>query len=263
MSKKLPTIVPTRISKRKTKGFHSLYSPKLRQQQEITLKQIVAHRTNVMVHQMAQDINSKTGASLEYRHLVKSAEKEVWQTTLANEFDRLVNGVGKRMHTGTNTMIFRPKSAVPTTAKVTYARLVSKIRPQKSETHPVRMTVGDNLLDYADDTRSPTVALITSKILFNSIVSTQNAKFLGLDIKNFYLQTTLPNSQLMKFPINLIPTEIIKQYNLQDIQHNNWVYLEIVKGMYGLKKSRKLASNQLVEHLAPYGYVPCKCTTGL
>ena len=50
------------------------------------------------------------------------------------------------------------------------------------------MTVGDNLLDYADDTSSPTVALTISKILFNSIVSTQNAKFLGLDIKNFYLQ---------------------------------------------------------------------------
>ena len=173
------------------------------------MKQLVAHRINVMVHQMAPVIDSKTGASLEYRHLIKTAEKEVWKTALANEFGRLVNGVGKRMPTGTNTMIFRPKSAVPTTAKVTYARLVSEIRPHKSVTHRVRMTVGGNLLDYADDTSSPTVALTTSKILFNSIVSTQNAKFLGLDIKNFYLQTKLPNSQWMKFPINLIPTEII------------------------------------------------------
>ena len=151
------------------------------------------------------------------------------------------------MPTGTNTMIFRPKSAVPTTAKVTYARLVSEIRPHKSETHRFRMTVGGNLLDYADDTNSSTVALTTSKILFNSIVSTQNAKFLGLDIKNFYLQTKLPNSQWMKFPINLIPTEIIQQKILQDIQHNGWVYLEIVKGMYGLKESGKFAFDQLVE----------------
>ena len=83
------------------------------------MKQLVAHRINAMVHQMVQVIDSKTGASLEYRHLTKTAEKEVCQTVLANEFGRLVNGVGKRIHTGTNTMIFRPKSAVPTTAKVT------------------------------------------------------------------------------------------------------------------------------------------------
>ena len=73
----VPTIVPTRISKRKTKGFHSLYSPKLRQQQKIELKQLVAHRINRMVHQMVPVINSKVGVSLEYRHLIKSAEKEV------------------------------------------------------------------------------------------------------------------------------------------------------------------------------------------
>ena len=49
----LPTIVPTRILKRKTKGFHSLYAPKLRQQQKIALKEIVVHRINIMVHQLA------------------------------------------------------------------------------------------------------------------------------------------------------------------------------------------------------------------
>ena len=59
----VPKIVPIRISKRKTKGFHSLYSPKLRQQQKIALKQLAAHRINVMVHQMAPVIDSKTGAS--------------------------------------------------------------------------------------------------------------------------------------------------------------------------------------------------------
>ena len=132
---------------------------------------------------MAPVIDSKTGASLEYRQLIKTVEKEVWQTALANEFGRLVNGVRKGIPTDTNTMMFRPKSVVPTTAKVTYATLVSESRPHKSETHRVRMTVEGNLLDYADDTNSPIVALTTSKILFNSIVSTPNAKFLGLDIK--------------------------------------------------------------------------------
>ena len=61
---------------------------------KIALKRLVAHRINVMVHKMAPVIESKTGASLEYRHLIKTAEKEVWQTALANEFGRLVNSVG-------------------------------------------------------------------------------------------------------------------------------------------------------------------------
>ena len=57
---------------------------------KIALKQLVAHRINVMVHQMAPVIDSKTGPSLEYRHLIKTTEKEVWQTALANEFGRLL-----------------------------------------------------------------------------------------------------------------------------------------------------------------------------
>ena len=130
-----------------------MYAPKLNQQQKIALKQLVVHRINVMVHQLVLVIDSKTAASLEYRQLIKTVEKEVWQTALANEFGRLVNGVRKGIPTDANTMMFRPKSVVPTTAKVTYARLVSESRLHKSETHRVRMKVVGNLLDFADDTR--------------------------------------------------------------------------------------------------------------
>ena len=115
-----------------------------------------------MVHQMAPDVDSKIGALLEYRHLIKIEEKEVSNTALVNEFSRLLNGVGKAMSPRMQTMIFRPKSVVPTTMKITYARLVSEIRPYKKETHQVRMiAIG-----------SPTIALTTSKILFNSVIST-------------------------------------------------------------------------------------------
>ena len=125
------------------------------------------------------------------------------------------------------------------------------------------MTVGGNLLDYVDDTSSPTVALTTFKILFNSVISTQGVKSLALNIKKMYLQTKLHKSQWMKFPLALIPSEIIQQYNLQELQHNGWVYMEIVEDMYGLKESGKLTFDQLVEHLAPYDYVHCKHTADL
>jgi hypothetical protein len=42
-----------------------------------------------------------------------------------------------------------------------------------------------------------------------------------------------------------------------------YAYLEIRKGMHGLKEASVLAYNQLKEHLAPYGYAPVRFTPGL
>ena len=53
------------------------------------------------------------------------------------------------------------------------------------------MTIGGNLLDYDGNTKTPTADLITMKILLNSVISTSKAKFLTIDIKNFYLEIKL------------------------------------------------------------------------
>ena len=37
-----------------------------------------------------------SGKMLEYRHLIQKYP-EIWSTSIANEFGRLMNGVGKRM----------------------------------------------------------------------------------------------------------------------------------------------------------------------
>jgi hypothetical protein len=41
----------------------------------------------------------------------------------------------------------------------------------------------------------------------------------------------------MRPPLSIIPDDIISKYNLQAISVGGWVYLEIRKGMYGLKKT--------------------------
>ena len=79
-------------------------------------------------------------------------------------------------------VILQPKSTMPTTKKITYTGIVSDIIHHKKETHIVCITVVSNLQDYVDDTSSPTVSIITPKILFNSAVPTIDIKFLGLDI---------------------------------------------------------------------------------
>ena len=68
----------------------------------------------------------------------------------------------------------------------------------------------------------------------------------------------------MKFHISTILQEIIDEYNLLDIFDNHdFVYVKIVKGMYGLKKAGIIAHKYLIHHLAPFGYHPDHHTPGL
>ena len=89
---------------------------------------------------------------------------------MANELGRLANGVGTRMTSGTQTINFITKQQIPLGRKVTYARIVCDIKPQKSETHHTRLTVGGNLIDYPWDLSTPTCNITTAKILFNSVI---------------------------------------------------------------------------------------------
>ena len=67
----------------------------------------------------------------------------------------------------------------------------------------------------------------------------------------------------MNMKLNIIPQEIIDQYQLQDLEENGWVYMKIVKGMPGLKQAARLANERLVHHLAPYVYAPVQHTPSL
>ena len=53
----------------------------------------------------------------------------------------------------------------------------------------------------------------------------------------------------------MFPQEFIDQYNLKDlIAADGYVYMDIRKGMPGLKQSGRLASNRLNNNLARNGY---------
>ena len=88
---------------------------------------------------------------------------------------------------GTNTIFFIPKDKVPAGRTVTYGRIVAEIRPQKDETHRTRLTVGGNLIQFPGDVTTPTADPITAKLIFNSVLSTKNVKFMCADIANFYI----------------------------------------------------------------------------
>jgi hypothetical protein len=123
-------------------------------------------------------INEDTGASLEYRHLIKDDSTfPVWNKTAANEFGRLAQGVGDRIE-GSNTIFFIPRQAVPKGKIITYGRFVVDIRPNKSDIHRVRLTVGGNLIQYPGDVSTRSADLTTSKCLWNSTISTEGARYM-------------------------------------------------------------------------------------
>jgi hypothetical protein len=101
---------------------------------------------------------------------------------------------------------------VPSDSQVTYGRIVASIRPHKQERHRVRLTVGGDQLDYPGITSTQTASLTTSKCLFNSTVSTPDAKFLCLDIQNFYYDTPIARYEYMHIPLQIIPAKIIDQF---------------------------------------------------
>ena len=134
-------------------------------------------------------LDTETEDTREYRHLIKDSKtKQVWNTSSANEFGRLMNGL-KRIILETGTMKLIHKYEVPTGRTVTYARFVCDYRPQKEEKHRTRITLGGDRINYPGNVTTRGADMTTIKLLLKSVVSTPDARFITADIKNFYLNT--------------------------------------------------------------------------
>jgi hypothetical protein len=60
---------------------------------------------------------------------------------------------------------------------------------------------------YTGDVATSTADITTFKILFNSTLSTEDAKMMMMDIKNYYLGTPLPRYEYMLLPLSIIPCQ--------------------------------------------------------
>jgi hypothetical protein len=194
--------------------------------------------------QALEAIHPDTGRDVEYPALLRSSEgAALWEESCAEEAGRLANGY--KQSKGTNTIKFIRHDQVPKGRKATYLRNVVTDRPQKTQTCRVRWTVGGNLINYPGDVSTKTAGLTTAKLLFNSVISTPNALFMSMDIKDFYLNTILNRPEYMMIPFSLIPQAIFDQYDLGPLVHNGYVYVEINKGMYGLPQAGKIAKYKM------------------
>ena len=183
-----------------------------------------------------QNFTEVSGKQGKINKLVAGPDGPTWTRSLANEFSRLCKGIGKT----------RPKDKIPKDRKITHKNFICNIRPQKSETHRVRLTAGGNKLDYPGDPSSPAVSLLNVKIHINSTISRakNNAKYMCIDIKNFYLGTPMKYFQYMRIHKKFIPQEVLDGYDII-FDDRDFTYVEIRRGVYGLKEAGVIAFDQL------------------
>eukprot|EP00804_Cyclotella_cryptica_P009391 CCRYP_018074-RA/>CCRYP_018074-RA protein AED:0.17 eAED:0.15 QI:0/0/0/0.75/0/0/4/0/1210 len=166
---------------------------------------------------------------------------------------------------GTNTIVFIAYNEIPPQRRkdVTYGRIVANYRPEKEDPYRIRLTVGGNRITYPGDCGTPTADMLTTKILLNSVISTKGARFMTIDIKDFYLNTPMVRPEYMRLKLSDIPDHIIKLYKLDKlVTTDGYVYVLIQKGMYGLPQVGIIAQQLLEKRLALKGYRQSSITPG-
>lgn len=261
---KQPTPIAKRKSTRQTKKASALAATERRYLHKLTGK---IERLENEIHQALAVMDAETGKILNYRQLIKNPKYRLpWSRSAANEFGRLANGVGGRIQNPTNTIKFIRRAEIPAARRkdVTYGSFVCSVRPEKKEKNRTRFTVGGDRINYPGEVATPTAEMLVAKLLFNSVISTKGARFMTMDISNFYLMTPLKRPEYIRISLSDIPDEIIIEYKLREKADNKGcVYIQANRGMYGLPQSGLLANELLEERLNKRGYHQSKLVPGL
>lgn len=178
---------------------------------------------------------------------MKGTNAAIWNQLTADEFDRLVER--------TTTMTFIAWSEKPSNRPASNMVLAcsDKLKVGLGRKQRVRATHGGRT-DYSGDLSAYTASLASAKILFNSIISTPDAKFASIDIVDFYLNTPLDTPEFVVIRKNQIPNSTWNKYNLENLAHNNCVMARLDKTIPGLPQSGILAQQALVAHLSQHEY---------
>ncbi len=159
------------------------------------------HHTNRVVHPITKETITH------YRKLIKDPLlRDLWLKAMSKELHCLVQGCTS-ITKGTNTIFFLLHADIcniPSNRTVTYAHIVVNHCPQMEDPNHVRITVGGNFIDYPFELTTPTADMVSSKIVWNSVIRTKDARFASADIKNMYLKTPLDQFEYMKIAVGLL-----------------------------------------------------------
>ena len=107
---------------------------------------------------------------------------------------------------GTNTLFFIHHHQIPQhkIKDTTRARIVCTKRDMKNNKCRTRITVSGNNIKYHGDVGTPASPLATAKLLFNSVLSRPSAKFMTIDLANFYLMTLMKDHEHLRIKLKHI-----------------------------------------------------------
>eukprot|EP00804_Cyclotella_cryptica_P025603 CCRYP_002838-RA/>CCRYP_002838-RA protein AED:0.23 eAED:0.23 QI:0/-1/0/1/-1/1/1/0/716 len=138
-------------------------------------------------------LDPNSGKQLNYRQLLQHPKYKVaWSRSAADEFGRLAQGVGDRVK-GTDTIHFIHERDVPRHWRKddTYGSFVCTVRPEKADPNRTCFVAGGDKCNYPYEVATPISEMLVAKILFHSVISTPGARFMTMDISNFYPMTPL------------------------------------------------------------------------
>ena len=110
----------------------------------------------------------------------------------------------------------------------------------KGRKHRTRLVVGGNRINYPGEVGKPTTKMLLTNIMLNSIISSPGAKFMTINIANFYFATPMERYEYIKPKLSALPAKIIKEYKLLSIATpNGSVYVEVRKRHIWITAGRK------------------------
>jgi hypothetical protein len=138
------------------------------------------------------------GVAKSYKSACKGPDQDRWLLAADEEFDRLIET--------TETMKFVPWNTKPKERKASYynPQIRIKTKGDGSTEYRVRGTYGGDISDYQGPTAAQTADMMSIKILLNATVS-EGAKFMSMDIKDFYLGTPMEQKEYMRIHLSQIP----------------------------------------------------------
>jgi hypothetical protein len=201
-------------------------------------------------------IHPVTGESISSykRHMNNPVTADTWMMAFGKDFGKMSRGSNKTGQPGPNAMFVMLPSNVPNIPKdrvITYTQVVVDHCPQKADPNQIRITAGGNLINYPGKLTTQTADITTAKLLWNSVLSMPGAKYMCLDIKNFYLSASLDQFEYMRIPFALFPPWIIDQYALKDKVLNGHIYFDMHRAVWGLPQAGILVNKLLKKRLAP------------
>jgi hypothetical protein len=141
--------------------------------------------------------------------------------------------------------------------------VICEVCPEKDDPDHTHMTIGGNRICYPGDVGTNTVLLELVKLLLNSVLSRKGARFSTINLKNFYLDTPMPDPEYICIKLHDILDKFIKEYNLLGQDRDGLIYFEIPQGCYGLPQAGILANNLLQSRLVAEGFYKAASTPGL